>query len=291
MRQVGTPTLFQIAKELARLQQENSTPHSDPSPPPQPPQPHRSLSFPLRQVGSLTLFEIAQELARLQRDASAGKLSVADLKGGTFTLSNIGNLGGTYTSPVINQPEIAIAGLGKTRATPRYDEMGNLVKASIMQVGRLSAQPSSPPLPAVSPPPLRRLLLVCVGACAEGGRGGWALGGVSLLPPVPSGAAMRDSPRRCREGVRRQLWLPPPHSHLMNSAAGERFQFTARRPCSHPLFTGELGGRPSGGRRRHDCTLLQHMDRLPRKARHHVAPPLRPTPPNVFLSRAAAAGV
>jgi len=70
----------------------------------------------------------------LQADASAGKLGVSDLKGGTFTISNIGNLGGTYTSPVINLPEIAIAGLGKTRATPRYDEQGNLVKASVMQV-------------------------------------------------------------------------------------------------------------------------------------------------------------
>ena len=46
----------------------------------------------------------------LQADAKAGKLLPADLKGGTFTLSNIGNLGGTYTGPVINLPEVAIAG-------------------------------------------------------------------------------------------------------------------------------------------------------------------------------------
>ena len=45
---------------------------------------------------------------------------MADLKGGTFSLSNIGNLGGTYTGPVINLPEVAIAGLGKARPTPRY---------------------------------------------------------------------------------------------------------------------------------------------------------------------------
>ena len=57
-----------------------------------------------------------------------------DLKGGTFTISNIGNLGGTYTGPVISAPEVAIAGLGKTRPQPRYDAAGNLVRQSIMQV-------------------------------------------------------------------------------------------------------------------------------------------------------------
>ena len=59
---------------------------------------------------------------------------MADLKGGTFSLSNIGNLGGTYTGPVINLPEVAIAGLGKARPTPKYDEQGNLVKRMVMQV-------------------------------------------------------------------------------------------------------------------------------------------------------------
>jgi len=88
----------------------------------------------VKDVRSKSLLEIAAELQRLQADASAGKLGVNDLKGGTFSLSNIGNLGGTYTGPVINLPEVAIAGLGKTRPSPRYDAAGNLVKTSIMQV-------------------------------------------------------------------------------------------------------------------------------------------------------------
>ena len=67
-------------------------------------------------------------------DAAAGKLGMADLKGGTFSISNIGNLGATYTGPVINLPEVAIGGLGKTRPVPKYDENGNLVKVSIMNV-------------------------------------------------------------------------------------------------------------------------------------------------------------
>merc|ERR1719238_2037702 len=85
----------------------------------------------VKDVRSKSLLEIA---ARLQADASAGKLGMADLKGGTFSLSNIGNLGGTYTGPVINLPEVAIAGLGKARSTPKYDEQGNLVKRMVMQV-------------------------------------------------------------------------------------------------------------------------------------------------------------
>ena len=52
-------------------------------------------------------------------------------------------MGGTYTGPVINPPEVAIAGLGKTRPYPRYDGAGNLVKQSIMQVR--SAPPLVPP--------------------------------------------------------------------------------------------------------------------------------------------------
>ena len=88
----------------------------------------------VKDVRGKSLLEIAMELERLQKDAAAGKLGMADLKGGTFSISNIGNLGGTYTGPVINLPEVAIAGLGKARPTPRYDASGALVKQSIMQV-------------------------------------------------------------------------------------------------------------------------------------------------------------
>ena len=94
-----------------------------------------SIAMPnVKDVQSKSILEVASELQRLQKDASAGKLGMADLKGGTFSLSNIGNLGGTYTGPVINLPEVAIAGLGKARPSPRYDANGELVKQTIMQV-------------------------------------------------------------------------------------------------------------------------------------------------------------
>lgn len=88
----------------------------------------------IKHVQHRSLLDIAEELARLQKDAGAGKLAVDDLKGGTFTLSNIGNIGGTYTGPVINLPEVAIAGLGRTRPTPRYDSSGALVRSLVMNV-------------------------------------------------------------------------------------------------------------------------------------------------------------
>eukprot|EP00965_Chrysotila_dentata_P028256 939724-Pleurochrysis_carterae.AAC.5 len=64
----------------------------------------------IKSVQTKSLLDIGLELARLQRDAANGKLAVDDLKGGTFTLSNIGNLGGTYTGPVINLPEVKRGG-------------------------------------------------------------------------------------------------------------------------------------------------------------------------------------
>ena len=72
-------------------------------------------------------------------------LLASSLQGGTFSISNIGNLGATYTGPVINLPEVAIGGLGKTRPTPKYDADGNLVKASIMNVR--NARPEEPLAP------------------------------------------------------------------------------------------------------------------------------------------------
>ena len=51
----------------------------------------------------------------------------AHLSGGTFSLSNIGNIGGTYMSPVINAPQVAIGAMGKIQKLPRFDAAGNVV--------------------------------------------------------------------------------------------------------------------------------------------------------------------
>ncbi|KAL4236857.1 hypothetical protein ACF0H5_005242 [Mactra antiquata] len=88
----------------------------------------------IKNVQSLSIYEIASELNRLHALGLAGKLGTDDLTGGTFSLSNIGSIGGTYARPVILPPEVAIGALGKIQALPRFDDEDNLVKRYIMQV-------------------------------------------------------------------------------------------------------------------------------------------------------------
>uniref|UniRef100_A0A3P8UGD8 Dihydrolipoamide acetyltransferase component of pyruvate dehydrogenase complex n=1 Tax=Cynoglossus semilaevis TaxID=244447 RepID=A0A3P8UGD8_CYNSE len=88
----------------------------------------------VKNVQLLSVFEIAQELNRLQVLGSQGQLGTNELTGGTFTLSNIGSIGGTYAKPVILPPEVAIGALGKTLVLPRFAADGQVVPAHIMKV-------------------------------------------------------------------------------------------------------------------------------------------------------------
>lgn len=95
----------------------------------------RGLIVPnVKNVQVHSVFEIATELNRLQKLGSLGQLSTTDLTGGTFTLSNIGSIGGTYAKPVILPPEVAIGALGAIKALPRFDQKGDVYKAQIMNV-------------------------------------------------------------------------------------------------------------------------------------------------------------
>ncbi len=67
----------------------------------------------IKGVENRSIVSIAEELARLQVLAQAGKLGQEDLSGGTLTVSNIGAIGGTYATPLVNVPEVAIVALGK----------------------------------------------------------------------------------------------------------------------------------------------------------------------------------
>ncbi|XP_051021540.1 lipoamide acyltransferase component of branched-chain alpha-keto acid dehydrogenase complex, mitochondrial [Acomys russatus] len=88
----------------------------------------------VKNVQVRSVFEIAMELNRLQQLGSSGQLSATDLTGGTFTLSNIGSIGGTYAKAVILPPEVAIGALGAIRSLPRFDQNGEVYKAQIMNV-------------------------------------------------------------------------------------------------------------------------------------------------------------
>ncbi len=67
----------------------------------------------LRNVDQMNISEIALELNRLSAKARAGKISLKELSGGTFTVSNLGGLGTHHFSPIVNWPEVAILGLGR----------------------------------------------------------------------------------------------------------------------------------------------------------------------------------
>ncbi|TAQ88536.1 hypothetical protein B7494_g3126 [Chlorociboria aeruginascens] len=85
----------------------------------------------IKNVSSLNILSIAKELSRLQTLAASGKLSTQDLSGGTITVSNIGNIGGTYVSPLIVEKEVAILGIGKVKTIPAFNEQGQVVEKQI----------------------------------------------------------------------------------------------------------------------------------------------------------------
>lgn len=71
-----------------------------------------------------SLDEIAEALADLTDRATRNKLNKEDFEGATFTISNIGSVGGTYASPVIVSPQVCIVAIGKMRVEAVYNEKG-----------------------------------------------------------------------------------------------------------------------------------------------------------------------
>ena len=79
----------------------------------------RGLIVPvLRDVDRKPVVELARELAALAQRVRDGKASLEELRGGTFTVTNIGALGGTGAIPIINYPEVAILGVARARPEP-----------------------------------------------------------------------------------------------------------------------------------------------------------------------------
>ncbi|XP_016992644.2 lipoamide acyltransferase component of branched-chain alpha-keto acid dehydrogenase complex, mitochondrial [Drosophila takahashii] len=80
------------------------------------------------------IIEIAKDLNALVERGRTGSLSPSDFADGTFSLSNIGVIGGTYTHPCIMAPQVAIGAMGRTKAVPRFNNKDEVVKAYIMSV-------------------------------------------------------------------------------------------------------------------------------------------------------------
>jgi pyruvate dehydrogenase E2 component (dihydrolipoamide acetyltransferase) len=79
----------------------------------------RGLIVPVvRNTDRKSIVQIAHEIEGLAAHARDGKIDVNDLRGGTFTITNIGPIGGTALIPTINYPEVAILGMGRVQEKP-----------------------------------------------------------------------------------------------------------------------------------------------------------------------------
>lgn len=79
----------------------------------------RGLVVPvIRNTDRLSISEIAKELATLSARVKENRIGLDDLRGGTFTISNLGAIGGTYSTPIVNLPEVAILLVGRSRKLP-----------------------------------------------------------------------------------------------------------------------------------------------------------------------------
>ncbi|APX73026.1 2-oxo acid dehydrogenase subunit E2 [Companilactobacillus allii] len=85
----------------------------------------------IKNADSKGMFEIAKEITENTQAAYDNKLNSKAMSGGSITISNVGSIGGGWFTPVINQPEVAILGVGKIANEPYVDEDGNI------QVGKM----------------------------------------------------------------------------------------------------------------------------------------------------------
>jgi pyruvate dehydrogenase E2 component (dihydrolipoamide acetyltransferase) len=72
----------------------------------------------VKNADSKDIFELAGEIEKLASTARAGKLSLDEIRGSTFTITNVGAVGGLLSTPIINYPEVAILGLHKITKRP-----------------------------------------------------------------------------------------------------------------------------------------------------------------------------
>jgi pyruvate dehydrogenase E2 component (dihydrolipoamide acetyltransferase) len=83
----------------------------------------RGLLVPvIRDVDKKNIVELAVELSQLSKKARDKKLTPADMEGGTFTITNLGGIGGVGFTPIVNHPEVAILGLSRSRIEPEWIE-------------------------------------------------------------------------------------------------------------------------------------------------------------------------
>jgi pyruvate dehydrogenase E2 component (dihydrolipoamide acetyltransferase) len=85
----------------------------------------------IKNADQKTILEISREIQELAKKARDGKLALDEMKGATITITNIGSVGGTYATPIINYPEVAIIGMYKVDWKPVYKD-GVFVPTQVM---------------------------------------------------------------------------------------------------------------------------------------------------------------
>lgn len=85
----------------------------------------------IKNADQKNILELSQEITELSNKARAGKLSLDEMRGACITITNIGSVGGTYATPIINHPEVAILGVYKMTDRPIFVD-GKFRPAKIM---------------------------------------------------------------------------------------------------------------------------------------------------------------
>ncbi|MGI8906646.1 MAG: 2-oxo acid dehydrogenase subunit E2 [Candidatus Sumerlaeaceae bacterium] len=88
----------------------------------------------VRDVDKKPLVQLAVELNELAEKTRDRKTSIEELRGGTFTISNLGGIGGAHFTPIVNTPEVAILGIGRSQRKPAFDDKGQVVARDICPI-------------------------------------------------------------------------------------------------------------------------------------------------------------
>jgi len=85
----------------------------------------RGLLVPvIRDADRKNIVQLSVELSQLSEKARTRKISLEEMQGGCFSISNLGGIGGTYFTPIVNAPEVAILGISRARMEPVYFKDG-----------------------------------------------------------------------------------------------------------------------------------------------------------------------